>query len=154
MLICYQYAYTMSMTVTSRRLGYQLKRTQHALRLRMDEALHALGLTAPQYAVLSILEEAPRLSNADLARRSFVTPQTMIRIVVGLEERGLLSRAARTDNARILEASLSDVGRQLLAKAHAAVGRIERRMVQGITRDERTMIGRVLEAMADNLDPA
>jgi len=63
----------MSMTVTSRRLGYQLKRTQHALRLRMDEALHALGLTAPQYAVLSILEEAPRLSNADLARRSFVT---------------------------------------------------------------------------------
>ena len=35
----------------ARRVGYALKRAQHALRTRMDEALRPLGLTAPQYAV-------------------------------------------------------------------------------------------------------
>ena len=37
-------------------LGYKLKKTQHALRLHMDEALRALDLTTPQYAVLAQLE--------------------------------------------------------------------------------------------------
>ncbi|ETZ07779.1 hypothetical protein P618_200020 [Holospora obtusa F1] len=34
-------------------LGYKLKKTQHALRLQMDEALRTLDLTTPQYEVLA-----------------------------------------------------------------------------------------------------
>jgi len=59
------------------RIGYELKRAQHALRLGMDEELRGLGVTTPQYAAMSVLAEEPGLSNAQLARRSSVTPQTM-----------------------------------------------------------------------------
>ncbi len=43
----------------AKRLGYALKRAQHALRTRMDEALRHLDLTTPQYAALSAIELDP-----------------------------------------------------------------------------------------------
>src|SRR6516162_4869510 len=42
-----------------------------------QRARPALREPVAQYAVLTALEEEPGLSNADLARRAFVTPQTM-----------------------------------------------------------------------------
>ena len=77
-----------------RRAGYLVKRVQVALRSAMDRALLSEDLTTPQYGVLSALQKAPGLSNAELARRSFVTPQTMIRIVASLEDKGLVTRGA------------------------------------------------------------
>jgi DNA-binding MarR family transcriptional regulator len=59
------------------RLGYLLKRAQAALHAGMAGALREHGATLAQYAVLTDLDEEPGLSNAGLARRSFVTPQTM-----------------------------------------------------------------------------
>ena len=59
----------------------------------MDRALVELNLTTPQYSVLSELHEFPGLSNADLARKSFVTPQTMNLIVQNLEARELIGRS-------------------------------------------------------------
>jgi DNA-binding MarR family transcriptional regulator len=49
------------------------KRVQAGLRSGMDRALETKGLTTPQYAALSALERESGLSNAELARRSFVT---------------------------------------------------------------------------------
>ena len=72
-----------------KRLGYVLKRAQHALRIRMDEALLPLALTTPQYSVLSAVELAPGISNAALARAAFVTAQTMQGIVTNLERDGV-----------------------------------------------------------------
>jgi DNA-binding MarR family transcriptional regulator len=63
----------------AKRLGYALKRAQHALRVSMDEVLRPLGLTTPQYAVLCAIEADPGISNASLARAAFVTAQTMRR---------------------------------------------------------------------------
>ena len=45
-----------------RRVGYQMKRAEHALRLEMDGALRGVGLTTPQYAALSVLEDEAGLS--------------------------------------------------------------------------------------------
>src|SRR3712207_8022525 len=68
------------------RVGYELKRAQHALRSEMDGALRGVGLTTPQYAALSVLEGEEGISGALLARRCFVTPQTMNGILVNLED--------------------------------------------------------------------
>jgi DNA-binding MarR family transcriptional regulator len=73
-------------------LGYKLKKTQHALRLHMDEALRTIDLTTPQYAVLAQLELKPGASNAALARSAFITAQTMHGIVSNLEKRVLVER--------------------------------------------------------------
>jgi len=117
------------------RVGWVLKRAQQALRGAMDDALRRRGLTTAQYAVLSALEEAPGLSGAELARRCFVTPQTMNEIVGSLEVGGLVER--RRGDARILRADLTAAGLDLVGACHQVVAAIEERMVSGLSPRER-----------------
>ena len=117
-------------------VGYELKRAQHDLRLSMDGTLKGLGVTTPQYAALSVLAEEPGLSNAALARRSFVTPQTMNQILVRLEEAGLVERRAHPEHGRVLQAYLTEEGERLRRKCAERVDVIERLMVSGLSNEE------------------
>lgn len=132
-------------------VGYQLKRVQHALRLRMDEVLREVGLTTPQYAVLSVLKDSPGLSGAALARRSFVTPQTMNMIVAKLEDAGLIARSPHPEHGRVLQAYLTDEGRMLVSGAHEVVGAVEERMLGGLSLGERVRLAETLDGCADSL---
>ena len=51
-------------------IGFALKLAQQALRTRLDAGLRVIGLTTPQYAVLTFLKVEPGASNAALARRA------------------------------------------------------------------------------------
>ncbi len=113
----------------SDQIGYELKRVRHALRLKMDESLHELEMTAPQYAALSMLEDEPGLSNAALARRCFVTPQTMNAIVMQLEASGMVKRRQHPEHGRILQTMLTAAGQQSVQQAHQLVRQITSRMV-------------------------
>lgn len=119
------------------RVGYELKRVQHDLRLGMDGALKELGVTTPQYAALSVLAEEPGLSNAGLARRSFVTPQTMNQILARLEAARLVERRPHPEHGRVLQAYLTEEGEKLRQECAKRVDAIEERMVAGLSEDER-----------------
>jgi DNA-binding MarR family transcriptional regulator len=118
-------------------VGYELKRVQHDLRLGMDGTLKELDVTTPQYAALSVLAEEPGLSNAALARRSFVTPQTMNQILVRLEAAGLVERRAHPEHGRVLQAYLTEEGERLRRECAGRVDAVEERMVSGLSEDER-----------------
>ena len=120
------------------RVGYELKRVQHDLRLGMDGTLKELGVTTPQYAALSVLAEEPGLSNAALARRSFVTPQTMNQIMVRLEAARLVERHAHPEHGRVLQAYLTEEGKRLRQKCAGRVDAIEGLMVSGLSDEERS----------------
>ena len=115
----------MSNFEASKHLGYLIKKVQHMLRTSMDNALRDIELTTPQYSILSELDEFPGLSNADLARRSFVTPQTMNLIVRSLEEHGLIVKEPNETHGRKQDIRLTEPGQKLLERAHRAVGGIE-----------------------------
>ena len=109
--------------------GYLLKRAQAALNAAMTGALREHGATLSQYAVLTALDEEPGLSNADLARRSFVTPQTMNQVLRELEQKGWVARHPHPGHARILQADLTPAGRTALGGCHRAVTAIEEQML-------------------------
>src|ERR1700720_3454791 len=114
-------------------VGYQLKRAQQALRTAMDEGLRAHGLTTPQYAALTHLEADEPLSGAELARRCFVTAQTMNAILAGLERARLVERAAHATHGRVIEAWLTKRGRAKVEGAHRTVFGIEEQMLSEMT---------------------
>jgi DNA-binding MarR family transcriptional regulator len=126
-------------------VGYILKRVQHGLRAAMDAALRDLEVTSPQYAVLAFLEQSPGLSGAELARRAFVTPQTMHRIVAHLESAGLVSREPHPEVGRRLDATLTPAGRERLADCHRRVEAVEARLVAGLATAEREQLVTLLE---------
>jgi DNA-binding MarR family transcriptional regulator len=111
--------------MAKRHPGYALKRAQHALRTSMDRALRPLGLTSPQYAVLSAIELDPGISSAALARAAFVTAQTMQGIVANLERAGLLERSIDPSHGRVLRSELTKRGIKTLREAHAHVNKVE-----------------------------
>lgn len=134
------------------RVGYELKRAQHALRVEMDGVLRRIGLTTPQYAALAVLEEESGLSGAELARRCFVTPQTMNGIVVNLENAGLLERRPHPEHGRVLQAYLNGEGEAMLSRAHALVDEIEGRMLVDLAADEQRDLLAALRGCADALE--
>ncbi|MBA3339347.1 MAG: MarR family transcriptional regulator, partial [Geodermatophilaceae bacterium] len=83
------------------RIGYIVKRLQQGLRVAADEVLRPLGLTMPQYAALFALTTRPGLSNSELARRCFVTRQTMNDLLAGLQRADLITRAAHPHDGRV-----------------------------------------------------
>ncbi|MGL6468642.1 hypothetical protein ACSZNP_15270 [Aeromonas hydrophila] len=56
-------------------LGYLLRQAAAAQRLRMERALADLPITAPQFALLTMLDAYPGSSNAELARLTLLTPR-------------------------------------------------------------------------------
>src|SRR5882672_10979953 len=132
-------------------VGYQLKRVQQALRTAMDEGLRAQGLTTPQYAALTHLEADEPLSGAELARRCFVTAQTMNAILVGLERARLVERVPHTNHGRVIEARLTKRGRARLQDAHKTVFGIEERMLSEITPAGRRRLNKTLRRLVKNL---
>ena len=137
--------------ILSSRVGYELKRAQHALRLRMDGELRTLGLTTPQYAALSVLREEPGLSGAALARRCFVRPQTMNRVLTNLESSGLVERLPHPEHGRILQARLTGKGEESLSRAHAAVEEVEEQMLSELSEEDRQHLLEALRRCADSL---
>jgi DNA-binding MarR family transcriptional regulator len=106
-------------------MGFALKRLQQSLRSRMDGALAEYGLTSPQYAVLALVAEQPGISNAELARRSFVAAPTMLRILDALNEAGLITRADPTPEQRVRGTVLTSRGAKQLAAASTHVQELE-----------------------------
>ncbi len=113
-------------------VGYLLKRAQAALRGAMDRTLREHGLTVPQYSTLELLALRPGLSNADLARATFVTRQSGNVVLRGLQDAGLISRPATADHGRARPAHLTEEGRARLGEVQAAVYAVERRMVEAV----------------------
>ncbi|OGT67308.1 MAG: MarR family transcriptional regulator [Gammaproteobacteria bacterium RIFCSPHIGHO2_12_FULL_45_9] len=133
-------------------LGYKLKKTQHALRLHMDEALRALDLTTPQYAVLAQLELRPGISNAALARSAFITAQTMHGIVSNLEKRNLVKRKSDPQHGRILCTELTKQGMKVVQQAHNIISKVEASMTSSITEDNKVLLEKLLLECFNNLN--
>jgi DNA-binding MarR family transcriptional regulator len=134
------------------RVGGSLRRAQQALRSALDTALRREGLTSPQYAVLEAISAEPGLSGAELARRSFVTAQTMNDIVAGLEAAALAVRTPHPQGGRRLEVAPTALGRRTLQRCQAVVEQVESRLVDGMDEDEVAMLLATLGRCVRNLD--
>ena len=133
-------------------LGYRLKKTQHALRIAMDEALKSTRLTTPGYAVLAQLELENGISNAELARRSFITPQSMHGIVSNLENRGLIKRKSSNSHGRILPLELTKEGQKIVSSAHEIIRVVETRMLSTINDEHKVQLESLLLECFNNLN--
>ncbi|MFJ8925467.1 MarR family winged helix-turn-helix transcriptional regulator [Streptomyces sp. NPDC102364] len=132
-------------------VGYRLKRAAAALRGAMDAALREHELTVPQYSCLELLDERPGLSNAELARATFVTRQSVNVVLRNLQEAGLVSRPATTEYGRALPTHLTADGLARLEAVRAAVYEIERRMIETIPERRLAALLTDLDRMADAL---
>lgn len=123
-------------------IGYLVKRLQAAFRARMDDALASHGLTTASYAALHHLATGGTMSAVALARASWVTPQTMTRVVGGLKERGFVAAEAGPGRAILLH--ITHQGAGAYAEAERDVMGIEATMVSALRTAEVDQLRRLL----------
>ncbi|MGI8334355.1 MarR family winged helix-turn-helix transcriptional regulator [Actinomadura scrupuli] len=141
----------MSQGDVRQRVGYLLKQVQQSFRRSCEDPLRELGLSMSQYAVLRALADAPGAPAAELARRTFVTRQSLRDVLAGLNKAGLTSVATQPTAGRALPVTLTDAGRSLLGQADDIVLDVEERMLTGLPPDDVRQLAALLTACTRNL---
>ncbi|WP_213807455.1 MarR family transcriptional regulator [Granulicella sp. dw_53] len=128
-----------------------MKRILNHFRTQVDEELRPRGVTTSQLQILHAIKNSPGSSGAQLARVCYVTPQTVQALIEKIEEEGWIVRHKDKGNDRILAASLTDAGEELLTLAEEAVKRLETRLWDGISAEEIASLKRVLDRCFENI---
>jgi DNA-binding MarR family transcriptional regulator len=132
-------------------LAYLLRQAQAAARLAMERALADLGVTPPQFVVLTMLRAYPGLSGADLARVALLTPQTVGVIIRNLERDGAIRKTPHPIHGRVLQWTLTRRGETRLDKCRRHALTIERRLMAGLPKQAQATIRRWLAKIAIDL---
>lgn len=134
------------------RVSYVIARLERAVRAQINERLKPRGLTTLQYTTLSVLgARGQPLSNAQLARRAYMTPQAMIEVLNALERKGLIRRDTHPNHRRVYPASLTDEGRTVLAACDASVEEMEEEMLAELDPAQRRLLAEWLKACVRGL---
>lgn len=121
-------------------LHYLVSRLARALSRAMDNVALLHGLTPPEFMVFQVLGEGRAISNAQLARRTFVSSQATHEVVSELTSRGLTQRDDHQTNRRIRLISLTEEGWRVLGECLAEVTAIENRILSGLDTAERAAL--------------
>jgi DNA-binding MarR family transcriptional regulator len=132
-------------------LAYLLRQAQAAARLKLERALADLGVTPPQFAVLTMLRAYPGLSGADLARVALLTPQTVGVIIRNLERSGAIRKTPHPVHGRVLQWTLTRRGGALLDKSRRHAMALERQLAAGLGAKGQRTVRRWLSKIAADL---
>lgn len=128
---------------------YLIGRLDRIVRRALDERLREFGLTALGYTALTVLEARPGLSNAQLARRSFMTPQGMNQVIDALVDKGLVRRVPAAHNRRIRCIELTEHGAWVVEQCSERVNQYEQSLLETIDPPERDQLNRLLRVIVD-----
>ena len=133
-------------------MSYAIARLHQRVFTSITERVAPYGLTALQFTTLSVLSRhgAP-LSTSQLARRAFMTPQSMSEVIHALERKGLIRRNPHPNHRRTLPATLTAKGRRVLTACDASVSEFEDAMLDGFSEADRATFRDMIKAAARNL---
>ncbi|WP_150135190.1 MarR family winged helix-turn-helix transcriptional regulator [Streptomyces hyaluromycini] len=129
------------------RLGYLLKHVQAELARTSAEALAPFGMDGHELAVLVVLAGPEQLSQIEAAGRLGVDRTTMVALLDGLEQRGLVERRRSPQDRRRNIVELTDAGRERMGRAEEARLAAERRFLAPLDDPTAATLVRALRAL-------
>ncbi|WP_321796885.1 MarR family winged helix-turn-helix transcriptional regulator [Caballeronia sp. J97] len=132
-------------------LTYLIGSLDRILKRRLTDALVPFGLTLAQFTALSVLEARGEASNAQLAERSFITPQSANEVMIAMSSRGWVTREPDPNHGRIVVLRLTDEGRTVVRRCMKAIELIEREMLGDIDAEKAAEIQAHLEEFGRRL---
>jgi DNA-binding MarR family transcriptional regulator len=127
-------------------LAYLVGRLDHVLNQRLRDSLAPIGLSVPQYTALSVFRAHGSLSNAQLATRTMISPQSANEMVKQMEGKGWIERSPDPAHGRIIQIGLTAAGEAVLREGDASVLEVEKIMFADLGQDERAQLHAQLRA--------
>lgn len=113
--------------------------------------LDDLGLTYPQYLVMSALWETDGLTVGGIGTRLALEPSTITPLVKRLEQAGFVERQRSPADERQVNVRLTKTGRALHAKTRCLADALAARA--GMTGEELAALNRQIKRLRDALSP-
>ena len=135
------------------RPGFLLRRAHQLSVGLFEEGCRDLSLTPPQYGVLTIVAHAGGCDQATVARGLGFDRVTTLRIVRGLQTRGLVAREPSTADGRRLQLTLTVEGVALLARGRELATNVTERLMAPLASDEREQFQALLRKLCAGLEP-
>jgi DNA-binding MarR family transcriptional regulator len=135
-------------------IAYLLKSLHHSLRQVMDEALRRqrIDMSFAHFVTLYTLEAEPGVAGAELARRGFVTAQTMNTTLRRLEKDGDIERRPHPVNMRADSWYVTKAGQSKLDRAKVVGAAVWTRMLAALKAGEVAQLQNLLERCITGLD--
>jgi len=121
-------------------LAYIVGRLDHVLNKRLRDGLAPLGMTVPHYTALSVFRALGTISNAQLAERTMMSPQSANEMVKAMEAKGWIQRSPDPEHGRIIRISLTEEGTACLQRSDGVVRHVEETMFPDLSEDERAWL--------------
>src|SRR6185437_12795711 len=135
----------------SRNVLDAIRRIVQVLRKTAQTAEKKVGLSAAQLFVVRKLAETQMLSVGELAQRTATSQSSVSEVVQRLVTAGLVSRQRSARDARSVELTLTEAGRELAARSPAAV---QDSVLEGLNRmnpADRRQLSRLLGILMDEI---
>ena len=134
------------------RPGFLLRRAHQISAAVFEDECRSVGLTPAQFGVLSVLHARPGLDQSTLARALGFDKVTVLRVLRGLETRGLIERVPAPTSRRNLSISLSAAGLSLLTQAQEPAERAYRRLMAPLNKEQQTQLLDLLQRLNAGLE--
>lgn len=140
-----------SLSSPSPTMSYMIARVDRIISKLLTEQLKPFDISLPQYTALSVLAAKGSLSNAKLAERSFIKPQSANKILQDLLLSGWIEKHADPTHGRRILVQLTEAGYQKLDQCNQIVDQLESKMLKDIDVNLASLIRNNLEIMLNNL---
>ena len=132
--------------------SFLLKRLGFAIKERANEAYEASGLSPYDHAVLALLDEEPRETQAMIADALGYDRSHLVGVLDELEEHGLIERRRDPTDRRRHLVSLTPDGKEALTRLRAIAKRIDEDFFAPLTPEERSTLSALLARLASHHD--
>jgi DNA-binding MarR family transcriptional regulator len=123
---------------------YLVGRLDRIVQRAIETLIEDQDVTVVGFTAMSVLAARPGLSNAELARRSFVTAQRMSQTLAVLAERGVIRRTPARNNRRIQRVELTKRGHQIVNVCTTRVARFEDELLSILSPTQRHELNSLL----------
>jgi MarR family transcriptional regulator, organic hydroperoxide resistance regulator len=111
---------------------YNLNRTSATYISKMSDVLKSINMDQPRWRILMLLNDKNPSNVSELSRRSVTKLSTITRIIIRMEDKGLVKRTTCPVDARVTQVHLTKDGQALLDSLHNVASRIYERAFIGI----------------------
>jgi len=132
-------------------IGMMMAQVSRLIRRSFDERAREIGVTRPQWQVLSVLGRSPGINQGSLAEILEVEPITAGRMIDRLQEAGLVERRADPADRRAWLLHLTDRGEDLRRRIRPLAAEALDEALEGISARDRAHLVETLQRMRSNL---
>lgn len=130
----------------------ELARVGRRWRARLDARVKHLGLTQARWIALLQLRRSGPLSQRDLAEQIGVEGPTLVRLLDGLQQGGLIERTATHEDRRVKKIHLTASAYPLIEEITRISDALREELMQGVPPEDLATAHRVLRLIGDRLE--